>query len=38
MPNQLQMPTAERLSRNLGLLQAGATVTLDLVTPARKKR
>ncbi|MBO9489466.1 flagellar brake protein [Endozoicomonas sp. G2_1] len=37
MPNQLQMPTAERLSRNLGLLQAGATVTLDLVTPAGKK-
>lgn len=33
----VQIETAERLSRNLGLLQAGATVTIDITTPAGKK-
>lgn len=37
MAESLKISTSERLNRNLGLLQAGATVTLDLVTPAGKK-
>ncbi|MCW8833081.1 MAG: flagellar brake protein [Colwellia sp.] len=32
-----EMDTATRLSRNLGLLQAGATVTIDISTPAGQK-
>ncbi|MGJ8690841.1 MAG: flagellar brake domain-containing protein [Thalassotalea sp.] len=33
----VQIETTERLNRNLSLLQAGATVTIDIATPAGKK-
>ena len=33
----VQIETAERLNRNLSLLQAGATVTIDVASPAGKK-
>lgn len=32
-----QVNTTDRLARNLGLLQAGSTVTLDILTPAGQK-
>jgi len=32
-----QVTTADRLARNLGLLQAGSMVTLDILTPAGQK-
>ncbi len=32
-----QMATVSRLARNLGLLQAGSTITLDVLTPAGQK-
>jgi len=32
-----QVTTVDRLARNLGLLQAGSTVTLDILTPAGQK-
>lgn len=38
MPNNAtQVDVASRLSRNLGLLQAGAPVTIDIITPAGQK-
>lgn len=35
--NSNQMIMAERLNRNLGLLQAGAKITIDISTPAGQK-
>ncbi|MBL4911436.1 MAG: flagellar brake protein [Alteromonadaceae bacterium] len=32
-----QVTTADRLARHLGLLQAGSTITLDILTPAGQK-
>ncbi|MFD2164872.1 PilZ domain-containing protein [Thalassotalea euphylliae] len=37
MPGTQQVDVINRLNRNLGLLDAGATVTIDIVTPAGKK-
>lgn len=37
MASQVDIDTTERLNRNLGLLQPGATVTVDVTTPAGKR-
>lgn len=37
MPEPVKVDVVNRLNRNLGLLQSGATVTIDVVTPAGKK-
>lgn len=37
LPPPKQVNMLNRLNRNLGLLQAGSTVTLDIVTPAGQK-
>lgn len=37
MNSKIDIDTTERLNRNLGLLQPGATVTIDVTTPAGKK-
>ena len=37
MSEPVKVDVANRLNRNLGLLDAGATVTIDIVTPAGKR-
>lgn len=37
MPSPIQIETTELINKNLSLLQAGSTVTLDITSPAGKK-